>query len=131
MDYLENLLKQAGADHLMSFELKETLVEHAAGNLRVLKTWEPFKGYPLYSQDETDDPIVINKLFDPTSGATWYLTEYDPKEKIAFGFVTGLHENELGYISLAEIESIKGPLGIGIEQDLYFVQKLLYESGNK
>ncbi|MBT7891807.1 MAG: hypothetical protein HN580_22510 [Deltaproteobacteria bacterium] len=36
MDYLENLLKQAGADHLMSFELKETLVEHAAGNPRVL-----------------------------------------------------------------------------------------------
>ncbi len=36
MDYLENAMKQAGADHLMSLVLKETLVEHASGNLRVL-----------------------------------------------------------------------------------------------
>jgi type II secretory pathway predicted ATPase ExeA len=36
MDYLENSLNQAGADHLMSSVLKETLVEHASGNLRVL-----------------------------------------------------------------------------------------------
>lgn len=36
MDYLEHSLKQAGADHLMSSSLKETLVEHAGGNLRVL-----------------------------------------------------------------------------------------------
>lgn len=35
-DYLEYSLKQAGADHLMSATLKETLVEHATGNLRVL-----------------------------------------------------------------------------------------------
>jgi type II secretory pathway predicted ATPase ExeA len=35
-DYLENSLKQAGADHLMSSALKEALVEHASGNLRVL-----------------------------------------------------------------------------------------------
>ena len=27
---------------------------------------------------------------------------------------------ELGYVSLAEIESVKGPLGLGIERDLYF-----------
>ncbi len=36
MDYLENALKQAGADHLMSVGLKETIVEHSSGNLRVL-----------------------------------------------------------------------------------------------
>lgn len=36
MDYLEHSLKEAGADHLMSATLKETLVEHAGGNLRVL-----------------------------------------------------------------------------------------------
>ena len=32
----------------------------------------------------------LAKLFDPVGSATWYLTEYDPVEKIAFGFVTGL-----------------------------------------
>lgn len=36
MDYLENALKQAGADHLMSVALKETIVEHSSGNLRAL-----------------------------------------------------------------------------------------------
>lgn len=36
MEYLEHSLKEAGADHLMSVTLKETLVEHAGGNLRML-----------------------------------------------------------------------------------------------
>ncbi len=36
MDYLEHSLKEAGANHLMSTTLKETLVEHAGGNLRML-----------------------------------------------------------------------------------------------
>jgi hypothetical protein len=53
--------------------------------------------------------------------------EYDPVERIAFGYVTGLAEDELGYVSLTEMESIEGPLGIGIEQDLYFQQKILSE----
>ncbi|MBT4091070.1 MAG: DUF2958 domain-containing protein [Bacteroidetes bacterium] len=35
--------------------------------------------------------------------------------------------DELGYISLTEMESIRGSLGIGIEQDLYFQQKRLSE----
>ncbi len=84
-----------------------------------------FKDYPLYAQEHEKDPLVIAKLFAPAGSATWFLTEYDPVEKIAFGYVTGLAENELGYISLTEMESIKGPLGIGIEQDLYFQQKRL------
>jgi len=41
--------------------------------------------------------------------------------------VVGLAEDELGYVSLAEMELIQGPLGIGIEQDLYFTQKRLSE----
>ncbi len=36
MDYLDHSLKQAGADHLMSASLKEILVDHSSGNLRVL-----------------------------------------------------------------------------------------------
>ncbi len=86
-----------------------------------------FKDYPLYSQEHEDDPLVIVKLFDPTGSATWLLTEYDPVEKIAFGYVMGLQEDEFGYVSLTELESIKGPYGIGIEQDLYFTQKRLSE----
>jgi hypothetical protein len=83
-----------------------------------------FKDYPLYSQEKIKDPLVVAKLFDPTGSATWYLTEYDPVEKRAFCYVTGLQEDEFGYISLTELESIER-LGIGIEQDLYFAQKRL------
>ncbi len=36
MDYLDHSPKQAGVDHLMSAPLKETMVDHASGNLRLL-----------------------------------------------------------------------------------------------
>ena len=37
-ELLEHSLKRAGAEHLMTKELKQTLADHAAGNLRVLNT---------------------------------------------------------------------------------------------
>lgn len=86
-----------------------------------------FKDYPLYSQEHEEDPLIVAKLFDPVGSATWYLLEYDPVEKIAFSYVTGLHENEFGYVSLEELESIERPFGLTIERDLYFVQKRLSE----
>ena len=92
---------------------------------------ELFKDYPLYSQEEADDPIVIAKLFDPCVSATWFLTEYDPEEKIAFCYVTGLVADEYGYTSLIELESIERPFGLTIERDLYFVQKRLSELVDK
>ncbi len=66
---------------------------------------------------------MIAKLFDPCGSTTCYLTEYDPVEKIAFGFVQGLQVDEWGYTSLIELESIERPYGLTIERDLYFVQK--------
>jgi len=36
MDYLDHALESAGAPHLMTQGLKETLCEHAGGNLRLL-----------------------------------------------------------------------------------------------
>jgi len=36
--FLEHIIEQAGAPHLMTPGLKETLVDHAAGNLRLLTT---------------------------------------------------------------------------------------------
>ena len=86
---------------------------------------EMFKDYPLYSQENEDDPLVVVKLFDPCGSATWFLLEYDPVEKIAFCFVTGLQVDELGYTSLEELESIKRPFGLTIERDLYFRQARL------
>lgn len=74
---------------------------------------------PLGATSEERDPMVRVKLFTPWTNWTWYLTEYDPKTEMAFGLTVG-HEEELGYISLAELASIRGPAGLKIERDEYF-----------
>lgn len=60
----------------------------------------------LYSQDGKDPSQVKVpvKFFSPYSNWTWYATEYDPDQRLFFGYVKG-HENELGYFSLDELES--------------------------
>ena len=64
---------------------------------------ELFKDYPPYSQDGLIDPLVIVKLFDIAGTGTWYLSEYNPQDQIAFGFVTGLGFDEWGYIVRHEV----------------------------
>ena len=81
---------------------------------------ELLKDYPLYSQENEEDPLIIAKFFDPCGSASWYITEYDPEQKTAFGFVTGLGTDELGYVSLEEMEAISRPHGLTIERDLYW-----------
>jgi len=84
-----------------------------------------FAEYPLYSQEDEKDPLVVAKFFDPCGSATWYITEYDPEQKLAFGYVTGMTADEFGYISVVELESIQRPFGLTIERDLYFTQHRL------
>ncbi len=92
---------------------------------------------PLYSQDNNPDPLVVCKFFTPDSSWTWYAYEGSPvddngfydtdKEKvdyIFFGLVDGL-EVELGYFSLNEMESVRGPWGLPIERDIFFKPTLL------
>lgn len=79
------------------------------------------------SQEHIADPIVIAKFFTPVGGATWYATEYDPEERICFGYVTGLGGDEFGYFSVDELESVKLPFGLTIERDLYSGEKHLSE----
>jgi hypothetical protein len=83
--------------------------------------------YPLYSQEDPDDPLVVAKFFNPVGSGTWLITEYCPKQRLAFGYVMGLGNDELGYMSLTEMESIRLPLKMGIERDIHFQPKLLSE----
>jgi hypothetical protein len=79
--------------------------------------------YPLQSQDGKGlDARIIVKFFDPTGSWTWYATEYNPEDKTFYGYVSGF-ENELGYFTLEELQSVKGAFGLGIERDLYFTDK--------
>jgi len=81
---------------------------------------------PLYSQDEKGEEAVAHiKIFDPCGSWTWYLTEWDCEDE-AFGLVFG-DFRELGYVSLAELASIQGALGIGLEIDVFFKPRPLRE----
>jgi hypothetical protein len=75
---------------------------------------------PLYSQEHTPDAdkIVFVKLFPPAGAYSFLITEFDGKDTM-FGFATG-PEPEWGYFSLRELESVRGPMGLGIERDRYF-----------
>ena len=73
----------------------------------------------LYATETITDPVAKVKWFTPDSSWTWYVLEYDPKEKLCFGLVEGF-EKELGYFSLTEIEQARGPLGLQVERDLHW-----------
>ena len=66
-------------------------------------------------------PVV--KFFTPDSSATYLLSEMDDEGRM-FGLCdTGQGFPELGYVSLAEIKSVRGHYGLPIERDLYFQSK--------
>lgn len=74
---------------------------------------------PLYHNEALGmDAIAPVKFFTPDSSWTWYATEFDGDDRF-FGLVSGF-EIELGYFSLSELESVRGPLGLPIERDLFF-----------
>jgi hypothetical protein len=75
--------------------------------------------------DDAFDPPPVVKLFTPDAGCTWLLTEIDPEDPDrAFGLCDlGLGFPELGYVSLSELATVRGSLGLAIERDLYFKAK--------
>jgi len=77
------------------------------------------------SQENVKDPLIIAKFFNPAGAGTWYATEYNPEERIFFGYASifGDWNDEWGYFSLDELQSFKGKFGLGIERDLYFEEK--------
>jgi hypothetical protein len=82
------------------------------------------------SQAEEKDPLVIARFFNPNGAGTWYATEYDPQYKVFFGYVSifGDHNDEWGSFSLEELQSYRGPLGLGIERDRFFTEKRASEA---
>ena len=68
------------------------------------------------------DLMPVAKLFTPDAGATWLLTELDPgDEDMAFGLCDlGLGCPEIGYVSLTELETVRGKLGLPVERCCHF-----------
>jgi hypothetical protein len=81
---------------------------------------------PLYSQENVSDPVAAVKFFDPCGRFTFYVLEGSRQpdgDLLLFGFcrsALGPDCDEMGYVSLSQLESVRGPLGLGIERDLYF-----------
>jgi hypothetical protein len=72
------------------------------------------------TRDQDHPPVV--KLFTPDANCTWLLSEIDPEEPdIAFGLCDlGFGFPELGCVSLAELRSLRGNMGLPVERDLSF-----------
>lgn len=69
------------------------------------------------------DHTPVVKWFTPDANCTWLVTELVDNDT-AFGLCDlGLGSPELGYISLEEIQSLRGIMGLSVESDLYFDPK--------
>ena len=81
---------------------------------------------PLGATEGQENPLVIAKWFTPDAHWTWYAIEYDPEDRLFFGYVVG-DEAELGYFSRDELERLRGPWGLPIERDKWFRPQPLHE----
>lgn len=82
----------------------------------------PANGHRTAGGDQFD-PQPLAKLITPDAQATWLLTEIDPDdEDRAFGLCDlGLGMPEVGWVSLSQLAALRGPMGLPIERDEWFV----------
>ena len=81
-------------------------------------------------------PVV--KFFTPDAGATWLIVsaERAGDDVILFGWCDlGVGFPELGTVSLQELQSVRGKIGLPVERDLYFrpqetLQQIIDQSAN-
>lgn len=80
------------------------------------------KQTPLKGTEQEIDFYPVAKLFTPDAGCTWLLSEIDPEyPDIAFGLCDlGMGFPELGYVTITELEEIRGALGLPVERDSSF-----------
>ena len=92
----------------------EMILFTAADKKKLLK-----QGAAIQSSN-INKPVV--KLFTPWGRSTWLISEIDPQdETMLYGLCDhGMGAPELGWVSLREIQSVKGPFGLKIERDRSF-----------
>ena len=77
------------------------------------------------SEKKADKVKVVAKFFNPYGVGTWYMTEYDPETKMAFGYCD-LGYPELGYFSITELAELRiRPFGGKIERATNFTPSTL------
>lgn len=88
---------------LLTPKIREALLENGRANQR----------------NENLDPYPVVRLFLPDGKATWLLTEMDPDDQdTLYGLCDpGDGTPALGIVGLADVQAIRGPLGLAVEHD--------------
>lgn len=77
----------------------------------------------LYATGGTpvEDIVFVAKFFTPDSCWTWYVSEGEQQghDWLFWGLVEGL-TSEWGYFKLSELMSVRGPLGLKVERDMFW-----------
>ncbi|MDD5361393.1 MAG: DUF2958 domain-containing protein [Ignavibacteria bacterium] len=74
--------------------------------------------FPLGS--DMENQVIVAKFFNPCGAGNWWLMNQDPQDPDSLWGVVQLFETEVGSFSKSDLENFSGPLGLGIERDLYF-----------
>ena len=76
-------------------------------------------------KDREGDHVPVVKCFHPVGAATWLIYAMDPEDNDYLHCLAdlGMGFPELGGVLLSELEGYRGPLGLGIERDLYFTAR--------
>ena len=84
----------------------------------------------LYSQENNPDPVCILKYFTPDAGWTWFIVSGEKQKDGDWLFFAKVvspmcPDGELGYVTLSELKTVRGALGLPVERDLYWEPKPL------
>ena len=79
----------------------------------------------LYKTDGKQIKKVAVKLFNPVF--TLYVVEYDPNEKLAFGYMENESDRYLSEWGYSDIEEL---IELGFEMDLYFENRVINSKGS-
>ena len=76
------------------------------------------------TRGEAIDPYPVAKLHTLDAGAVWLLTELDADGDRAYGLCdAGIACPELGHVSLAALETMRGPRGMAVVADPHFAAR--------
>ena len=71
--------------------------------------------------DDGSDLRPVVKFFTPDGSGTWLISELLPDGDTMFGLCDlGDGCPELGYVSLSELQSVRGKMGLRVERDAHF-----------
>ncbi len=83
------------------------------------------KAPALYATEgvPNDEKVIIASIFDPCGRFTFYMVEYNPTTRIAFGYTIsplGPDCDEWGYSDLNELDAVRNSWGLPLERDYSF-----------